>query len=175
MTPEQASDILDTAAAFDRRKIGDVDVAAWHDALGKLDVNLCIDAVIDYYRTEIRPIMPADVRRRVVSARNEQLMRELPDTSPNPLAYDRIAARLKPVMDEARQTTAANRAAVLAHPDLAKKLTEPPLGYARPEQWNGFVPAKLTPTEDGYELNDSGRRRAFVALIEEAHARAAAS
>lgn len=173
MTPEQASDILDTAASFDRRTIGDVDVAAWHEALGALDHNLCVDAVIDYYRTEIRPVMPADVRRRVVAARNEQIARELPDATPNPEAYNHIADRLKPVMLQARQTTAANREAVLAHPDLAKKLTQPPLDYARPEQWNGFIPPKLIATEDGYEVNNSPRRHALNRLLEEALARKA--
>ena len=175
MTPEQTSDILDTAASFDRRKIGDVDVAAWHEALGQLDPNLCIDAVIDYYRTEIRPIMPSDIRRRVIAIRNEQISRELPDGTPNPEAYARIMDRLQPVMDQAKATTEANRAAVLAHPDLAKKLTQPPLDYARPEQWNGFIPPKLVATEDGYELNDSPRRRALLRLVEEAHARKASS
>ncbi len=41
---------------------------------------------------------------------------------------------------EARSEAASRRKRVLAHPDLAKLLTERPLGFQRPEQWNGYVP-----------------------------------
>ncbi len=40
----------------------------------------------------------------------------------------------------ARSEAASRRKRVLAHPDLAKLLTERPLGFQRPEQWNGYVP-----------------------------------
>lgn len=60
-----------------------------------------------------------------------------------------------------------NRDAVLAHPDLAQKLTEPPLDYQRPEQWNGFVP----PEYFNQQVNDSPRRAALVEIVAEAQAR----
>lgn len=67
--------------------------------------------------------------------------------------------------------TLTDREAVLAHPDLAQRLTEPPLGYARPQQWNGFVPPE---TFNGTR-NDSPRRAALVELVEQARAREAAA
>lgn len=66
---------------------------------------------------------------------------------------------------------ADNRRGVLGHPDLAKKLTEPPIGYERPEQWNGFVPPELWREQH----NDSARREALVELVTEAARRDAAS
>lgn len=56
------------------------------------------------------------------------------------------------------------RDAVLAHPDLAAKLTQQPLDYTRPEQWNGFVPPELW----NGQINDSPRRAALVELVDEA-------
>lgn len=34
----------------------------------------------------------------------------------------------------------ARRARVLRYPDLARRLTEPPLGYRRAEDWTGWIP-----------------------------------
>ncbi len=60
------------------------------------------------------------------------------------------------------------REAVLAHPDLAERLTQQPIGYVRPDQWNGFVPPETFPDK---VLNDSPRRAALVAIVDEALAR----
>lgn len=59
---------------------------------------------------------------------------------------------------------ADNRRGVLGYPDLARKLTEPPIGFERPEQWNGFVP----PEQWREQHNDSARREALVELVAEA-------
>lgn len=53
----------------------------------------------------------------------------------------------------------ARRARVLAHPDIAAALTRRPLSYAKPEDWNGYVP----PSTWRERRNDSPQR---VALIE---------
>jgi hypothetical protein len=91
---------------------------------------------------------------------------------------------------------AERRARVLKHPDLAKRLTEPPLGYSDPAHWNGWVPPRLTdpgstgesllmPRLDrgggisyrfnqlghrttGEQVNDSPRRAALVDIAAEA-------
>lgn len=44
------------------------------------------------------------------------------------------------IYNEQHEIVKARRARVLSHPDLAAKLTAPPLSYADPKQWNGFVP-----------------------------------
>lgn len=61
------------------------------------------------------------------------------------------------------------RAMVLAHPDLAERLTQPPLGFTRPEQWCGYVAGEVWQ----HRRNTSPRRAALVAIVTEAEARAA--
>lgn len=76
----------------------------------------------------------------------------------------RTAAR-----DAARQS-AEQRKLILAYPDIAARLCQPPLGYASPDQWTGYVPPAydrenamgVTP------LNDSPRRAALMELLEAA-------
>jgi hypothetical protein len=70
----------------------------------------------------------------------------------------------------AREQNAERRARVLAHPDIAKRLTEHPLNYSAPEVWSGFIP----PAEIGCCLrcgsrdkrNPSPQRRALVAICQ---------
>ncbi len=59
------------------------------------------------------------------------------------------------------------REAVLSYPDLAERLTQPPLGYVQPSQWTGFVPPELF----NNQINDSPRRAALVAIVDEALSR----
>lgn len=72
---------------------------------------------------------------------------------------------------EAKASAAAQkrRARVLAHSDLAARLTQDPIGYARPEQWNGYVPPRTWGGTVHREYpNDSPRRAALVELAAEA-------
>lgn len=78
---------------------------------------------------------------------------------------------MKRVLDEfeSRRLSAiterkGNRIAVLAHPDLAAKLCEPPLNYDRPDQWTGYIPPEIW----NNQRNDSGRRAALIELLLEA-------
>lgn len=70
----------------------------------------------------------------------------------------------------AHKENQARRARVLMHPDIAAKLCEPPLSFAKPEQWNGFVPPKYLPADERGKvaLNDSPRRAALVGIAAEA-------
>ncbi|MFC9973595.1 hypothetical protein ACFVH6_22140 [Spirillospora sp. NPDC127200] len=63
------------------------------------------------------------------------------------------------------------RDAVLAYPDLAARLCEDPIGYARPDQWNGYVPPEIADQRH----NNSPRREALAEIVAEAHARDAAA
>lgn len=63
----------------------------------------------------------------------------------------------------AREANRQRRARVLAHPDLAARLTQPPLSYKQPEQWSGYVP----PEQYGGSHNDSQRRTALVEIMRE--------
>lgn len=72
---------------------------------------------------------------------------------------------------EARDQCAERVALVRQYDDLAKRLTQPPLRFARPEQWNGYLPPRMTPVAGGFAYNDSPKRVHLVALVREAVAR----
>jgi hypothetical protein len=61
-----------------------------------------------------------------------------------------------------------NRAHVLTHPDLAKRLCDYPLHLKSPEQWNGYLPP---PIHNGVH-NDSPIRAQLVHILADAHTRA---
>lgn len=112
-----------------------------------------------------RPMDYAAVLRRVSElAGGVRPFRALPPGDHGPSAEYRAArARMG--------TRRSPREAVLAYPDLAQRLTEPPLGYETPAQWTGYIP----PAEWGGKENDSRRRRALVEIVEEAYRRDAAA
>lgn len=58
----------------------------------------------------------------------------------------------------------ARRELVLRHPEIATRLTQPPLRYSRPEVWNGWVP----PFMWGEQINNSPRRAALIVIVAEA-------
>lgn len=78
------------------------------------------------------------------------------------------AEQLAQIQDRQREVVADRRARVLKYPDLAQRLTDRPLSFTRPELWNGFVPPKTVPAEDGYVINTSPYRAALVAICAEA-------
>lgn len=63
MTPGDIARVLAKAAAFDQRTVGASDVAAWHEALGDIDLTDALEAVTRHYRTDDRRIMPVHIRR----------------------------------------------------------------------------------------------------------------
>lgn len=73
----------------------------------------------------------------------------------------------------ARQTSDQHKL-ISRYPDIRARLCEPPLGYANPGQWHGYIPpAYCAEDVDGVtRLNDSPRRTALLALLEEAAERA---
>ena len=74
----------------------------------------------------------------------------------------------------AAKQTADQHKLINRYRDIAAKLCEPPLSYARPDQWHGYIPpAYDAETEGGVtRLNTSPRRAALLALLEEAAERA---
>lgn len=71
--------------------------------------------------------------------------------------------------ERARDEVRKRRERVLAHEDLAERLTQRPLCFARPDQWNGYVPPyhwRETP-------NTSPQRAALVDIAAEAYRREA--
>lgn len=76
----------------------------------------------------------------------------------------RTAAR-----DAARQS-AEQRKLILAYPDIAARLCDPPLGYKQPGDWTGYIPPAYDPEDwkGVIPLNDSPRRAALMELLEAA-------
>lgn len=66
---------------------------------------------------------------------------------------------------EAAEAAAARRARVLAHPDIARRLTDPPLCYRNPEAWNGHVPPATIEGPAGPVRNTSRMRLALISIL----------
>ena len=64
-----ARTVLAKIAVFDQTLVrpDSTTVLAWAEAIGDLDLGAALDAVTAHYKTEIRRIMPADIRQRVKS------------------------------------------------------------------------------------------------------------
>lgn len=80
----------------------------------------------------------------------------------------------RPCIEAARaaaRQTADQHKLITRYPDIRAKLCDPPLDYAKPEQWHGYIPPAYDAERvDGVvPLNDSPRR---AALLEEAAERA---
>ncbi len=72
MTHDDVVDVLAKAAASDRRKVGEVDVLAWHEIVGRYDRGEALAAVTRHY-TETRDwMMPADLIRHIKDIREER-------------------------------------------------------------------------------------------------------
>lgn len=73
----------------------------------------------------------------------------------------------------AKQTTEQHKL-ITRYPDIRARLCSPPLNYDRPEQWRGYIPPAYDPerVDGATPLNNSPRRVALMALLEEAAERA---
>jgi hypothetical protein len=63
VTLQEAAAVLATAAAFDRRTVGEVDVRAWAEVLSDVSVADALAGVKEHYANTSDFLMPADVRR----------------------------------------------------------------------------------------------------------------
>lgn len=71
----------------------------------------------------------------------------------------------RPELQQVLEQQAARRARVLAQPDLAKRLTQPPFTYEFPEQWGGYIPPKTIERQGRVVENPSPQRKALIALL----------
>lgn len=174
MTPQEVIDLLSIIAGYDRRTIGQVDVESWRRALDdpripNIGYDECVDAVILHYRDTAEFVMPSHILTRVKAHRGSTLAQIMPAKHADPGAYEAAGALWRRQFAETQARMKRQKAAVLANPDLAERLTMSPLDFAKPEQWNGGIP---TETFNGGN-NDSPRRAALAAIVEEAMQRAA--
>lgn len=93
MTPEEVVDVLMKAAAFDQRTIGQADVLAWHEVIGRIDREDALTAVTRHYTESRDRIMPADVVRLVRVIREERQRPERHEVRELPGRYEPDADR----------------------------------------------------------------------------------
>lgn len=67
--------------------------------------------------------------------------------------------------EQAHSDCAARRALVLRNPDIAARLCAPPLNYASPEHWTGFIPPA---TLSSGAINTTPVRPALLDLLQQA-------
>ncbi len=84
MTPDEALDVLATAAAYDRRTVGRMDALAWAKALDDVTLRDAIDAVHLHYRDTREFVMPSDVRALVRVVRRARVDAVLGSAAPIP-------------------------------------------------------------------------------------------
>jgi hypothetical protein len=177
MTPQEIIDLLSICAGYDQRTVGQGDVEAWRLALEdprvpNLSFDEAVDAVILHYRDSTDFAKPAHILTRVKAHRAATLAQVMPaKAADTTAAYRDVEGLWRQAHEEAMARRDARRAAVLAHSDLAERLTQPPLNYATPEQWHGGVGPE---TWKGGQ-NDSPRRAALLELVAEAERRAQAA
>lgn len=66
---------------------------------------------------------------------------------------------------EARARCAARRARVLAHPDIARRLCNPPMNYPAPEYWTGYIPPARIDSGQGEKPNTSPIRQQLLDIV----------
>lgn len=197
MNPQETAQVVAEIALYDNREVDPAVIAGWHRMIGDLDFADARAAVIRHFRDSAEYLKPAHVRGLVKVIRADRLRNSdlaVPPADPSDEAGYRRALRgiTRRIGDgnapftaigaaamtssptdayrDARRAMGArrdNRVAVLAYADLAQRLTEPPLNFEHPHQWNGYVP----PETHDQKRNDSDRRAALAEIVAEAHRR----
>jgi len=171
MIASETALLLAVAAAFDARTIGDADVNAWHAALYDLEFTAAREAVIAHYRRNDERITPAQIRHLTNPyAANKHVPPPPDNVAANPHEWRK---RVSAAGLEAPLLADQRRDLVLRYPDIAAKLTAPPLKLADPRQWSGFIPAGDHEGPNGARIpNHSPLRAQLVAVFNEACERA---
>lgn len=121
MTPEETAKLLATCASYDRRKVGTLDVVAWHRIIGDLRFRDCEDAVFAHYGETADWIMPAHIRQRVKAARDRRIQdTEIPAPPPelldDPDAYSAALHAAATAIADGRDPDAAMQAIARQQP-----------------------------------------------------------
>jgi hypothetical protein len=169
MSPAEISDLLAFAGGYGLPAPERPD--SWHHALYQLDLDEAMAAVVAHYQESTSQIMPADIwnRCRVPEAPVAPVIPLRPRMAPDP---DRWHRMWEAALTEAAAASESRRALVLGSkppedddtPPLSARLLAEPLGYAYASQWAGFIPPEMF----NGNRNDSRRRAALLALVEDA-------
>lgn len=185
---DETRELLKLITAYDQRTTGPADIAAWFSAVSDLDLDDCQSAVVMHYRSTDQRVMPSHIRELVKGTQAEQ--HPSAKAIPPVIRYGEDVARRgsdlarlhigvqRKHLDEPlafadlipdgglHAAVVERREMVLRHPDVARRLCEPPLSFKHPSQWNGFVPPELW----AEQFNDSPRRAALLDICREAEA-----
>lgn len=174
MTPSEVVDVLTKCAAFDQRTIGEGDVLAWHEVIGRMDLGDCLNAVTKYYTengAEARRVMPADVKRLAAGFRDQRQARENQAAraiGPGPTVRNRSAevnALIASVVEKLPSPDIHDRAVERARQERGRPQPHRPAQKKRrkPKDWPPPIDnevAKLATRYlvDGYAPNDVSER-----------------
>jgi hypothetical protein len=169
---DQVTAVLAVAAGYDNRRPGELNTSAWMDAAhkGRWTFEEAVEAVKEHYATETDFVMPAHVTRIIRQHRNrakaEELQRQLIESPRNVKSFRHL---WEGAIGESKALSAERKRLVLAHPDLAAALTEPPIDMQSPLEWSGWLPVE----RDQYgDPNTSPRAMALARVVAEAYRRA---
>lgn len=158
MTPAEVRELIAFARGYGMTE--PPDLTPWM-GLRDLEADEAQSAVVAHYNEADGDATPDIVRRRCRMAGPMPGVVPVPEPPAAPRDWrTRWQQAVRQGQDDCRES----RASVLRHPDIAERLTAEPLDYARPEQWNGFIPPELF----NGERNRSGRRDALLALVADA-------
>lgn len=93
MDKHQMIDLLTMIAVFDKRKVGQIEVEAWHRAIGNLDLDDARQAVADHFAASTDYLMPVHVAAGVKRIRAQRIERSITVPPPAELTEDSRAAQ----------------------------------------------------------------------------------
>jgi len=183
MNPSDTARLLAATAAYDRRTVGEMDVLAWHKAIGDLDLDEAIEAVARHYGHSTDWCQPAHVRagvnalhaeqRDAARAEREELERQQRyaalDNRPVADRSDELQALLKSTAEKLATTESSRQRAILVARRMRgtptatpPRRTTPPVRAKRGD----YPPPKTAETAeyarhllwDGYKPDDVAER-----------------
>lgn len=179
MSEAIAAQLLALIQGYDNRFVWDQDILLlWVDAAreARWTQHEAVQAIRAFYLRNAADefISIGKLNAAIRAARQDQMSRDaapsaaLPRGPVDPDGRARLMREWQTAAAESRVRSKRQRELVLKHEDLRAALCAPLLGFSQPERWNGWVPPEL---DDKGARNDSPRRAALVALIEEAEKR----
>ncbi|MGH3861665.1 hypothetical protein [Actinokineospora sp.] len=100
MNYEEVGMVLAKLAVYDNRIVGEAEVMAWHEVIGRYDVRDCLDAVALHYSESPQRAMPADIRKLAMGIRDRRRAAEARaalDPAPQPRRSAEVEALIREV------------------------------------------------------------------------------
>ena len=161
MTRDEVVDLLTLIASYDRRTVGNADIAAWKLAVGDLEFADAQEAVVAHVRQSSDWTTPAHIRQLVKAARAARLDRSLPPGPPAEAAAD--PAKYQAMVRAAVKAAADGRG-------IRRALGPAPLPGEPPEEWKqtrqAIEPLRHSKREDALSQVAESRKERHAELDE---------